>query len=112
MSCGLTRPQVTARLLGLSIALASAGALAQEQFEPAQIKRGAAMYSQNCAACHGPRMADPAGAFDLRLFPPGEKSRFLTSVAKGKNQMPPWGDLFSAEEIEALWAYVMAGEKK
>jgi len=26
--------------------------------------------------------------------------------------MPPSGDLFNPEEIESLWAYVMAGEKK
>ena len=96
----------------IAIALGPANALAQEQFSPAQIKLGASIYSQNCAPCHGPRMADPQGAFDLRAFPPGEKNRFLNSVSKGKNQMPPWGDLFSADEIEALWAYTMAGEKK
>jgi mono/diheme cytochrome c family protein len=56
-------------------------------------------------------MADPQGAFDLRTFPPDQKSRFITSVTKGKNSMPPWGGLFSPQEIEALWAYVMAGEK-
>jgi len=56
-------------------------------------------------------MLDPQGAFDLRIFPRDEKNRFLTSVSKGKNQMPPWGGLLSADEIEALWAYVIAGEK-
>jgi len=109
---GLLRQHALRGLTGIAITLAMTGAVAQEQFDPAQIKRGASMYSQNCSPCHGPRMADPAGAFDLRTFPSGEKERFLTSVTKGKNQMPPWGDLFSAEEIEALWAYVMAGEKK
>ena len=78
---------------------------------PEQIKKGSATYSQNCSPCHGPRMLDPQGAFDLRIFPRDEKSRFLTSVSKGKNQMPPWGGLLSADEIEALWAYVIAGEK-
>jgi hypothetical protein len=24
--------------------------------------------------------------------------------------MPPWGDLVKPEDIEALWAYVVAGE--
>jgi mono/diheme cytochrome c family protein len=78
---------------------------------PEQIKKGSATYSQNCSPCHGPRMLDPQGAFDLRIFPRDEKSRFLTSVSKGKNQMPPWGGLLSADDIEALWAYVIAGEK-
>ena len=92
--------------------LTAAPVFAQETFAPEQVNRGRAIYSQNCAPCHGPQMADPQGAFDLRTFPPDQKSRFLTSVSKGKNQMPPWGDLFKPEEIEALWAYVMAGEKK
>jgi hypothetical protein len=32
--------------------------------------------------------------------------------ARGKNAMPPLGGLFQPEEIDALWAYVIAGEKK
>jgi mono/diheme cytochrome c family protein len=103
LSCALA-------LAALAAVAASAGA--QETFAPEQIKKGASIYSQNCGPCHGPRMADPQGAFDLRTFPPDQKSRFLNSVTNGKNSMPPWGGLFSAEEIEALWAYVMAGEKK
>jgi mono/diheme cytochrome c family protein len=94
------------------IAFLCAGACAQDGFPPEQIKQGSTMYSQNCAPCHGPRMADPQGAFDLRTFPPDQKNRFLNSVSKGKNSMPPWGGLFNEAEIEALWAYVMAGEKK
>ncbi len=78
---------------------------------PEQIKKGTAIYSQNCSACHGPRMLDPQGAFDLRIFPRDDKNRFLVSVSKGKNQMPPWGGLLSADDIEALWAYTIAGEK-
>jgi mono/diheme cytochrome c family protein len=85
---------------------------AQETFAPERIKEGSGIYSQNCAPCHGPRMADPQGAFDLRTFPPDQKSRFLNSVTNGKNSMPPWGGLFSPEQIDSLWAYVMAGEKK
>ncbi|MEQ1776835.1 MAG: cytochrome c [Burkholderiales bacterium] len=87
-------------------------AMAQAQdATPDQINKGSATYSQNCSPCHGPRMLDPQGAFDLRIFPRDQKERFITSVAKGKNQMPPWGGLLSADEIEALWAYVIAGEK-
>ena len=82
-----------------------------ETFSEEQVKRGSAIYAQNCSPCHGPRMLDPQAPADLRKFPPDQKSRFVTSVTKGKNQMPPWGDLFKSEEIDALWAYVMAGEK-
>ena len=56
-------------------------------------------------------MADPQGAFDLRTFPQVQHTRFVNSVTNGKNSMPPWGDLFNADDIEALWSYVVAGEK-
>ena len=96
----------------MALALGTAVALALERFSPEQIRHGAQIYSQNCAPCHGPRMLDPNAAFDLRKFPPDQKSRFVNSVNKGKNAMPPWGDLFKPEDIDALWAYVMAGEKQ
>ena len=82
-----------------------------ENISAEDVKKGSAIYSQNCSPCHGPRMLDPQGAFDLRTFPRDEKNRFLTSVSKGKNQMPPWGGLLSPADIEALWAYTVAGEK-
>jgi mono/diheme cytochrome c family protein len=94
------------------LALACGGAFAQEPFPPERIQAGAKIFEQNCAPCHGSHMAEPQGAFDLRTFPRDDKARFFNSVTKGKNQMPPWGDLFKAEEIEALWAYVVAGEKR
>jgi mono/diheme cytochrome c family protein len=95
-----------------ALAFGCTAAVAQEQFSAVQIKTGSAIFAQNCAPCHGARMLDAQAAFDLRKFPPGEKDRFIVSVTKGKNQMPPWGDLFKADEIEALWAYVIAGEKR
>jgi len=85
---------------------------AQEAFTKEFIEKGRSIYSQNCSPCHGPQMADPQGAFDLRIFQPEQKNRFLNSVTNGKNSMPPWGGLFNKVEIESLWAYVMAGEKK
>ncbi|HTP96780.1 MAG TPA: cytochrome c [Burkholderiales bacterium] len=109
-----TRIRIAAAL-GIAFALGGGPAGAQtpaQQFPPQQVQKGASIYSQNCAPCHGSHMADPQGAFDLRTFPPEQKSRFLNSVTKGKNAMPPWGGLFNGEEIESLWAYVMAGEKR
>jgi len=88
-------------------------ALGQEEvFTKEAIEKGRGIYSQNCSPCHGPQMADPQGAFDLRTFPSEQRNRFFYSVTNGKNGMPPWGGLFSKEEIATLWAYVMAGEKK
>jgi mono/diheme cytochrome c family protein len=76
-----------------------------------QISAGAAIYARNCSPCHGAHMADPQGAFDLRTFPHDQRARFVSSVTNGKNSMPPWGGLLKPEEIEDLWAYVVAGEK-
>ena len=98
---------------GFALVMLAAAADAQDgaPFPPEKIKQGSAIYAQNCAPCHGPQMRDPDAAFDLRKFPPDQKGRFMLSVIKGKNAMPPWGDLFKQDDFEALWAYVMAGEK-
>ena len=95
-------------------ALACAPAAAQspaQNFAAEQLKTGAEIYARNCSPCHGARMLDPQGAADLRKFPRGERERFVNSVTRGKNQMPPWGDMLKADEIEALWAYVTTGER-
>jgi mono/diheme cytochrome c family protein len=107
------------KLVILSFAVASALMLMSapsraeeaQRFPPAQIAAGAELYAVNCSPCHGTRMLDPSGAFNLRKFPPDAKERFLASVTKGKNQMPPWGDFFKPEQLDELWAYIMAGER-
>ena len=100
------------RIAALAYVLMCVPSAAQESFAPGQIRLGAEIFARNCSPCHGPRMQDPEGAFDLRTFPPAEHSRFVNSVSHGKNQMPPWAGLLKPEEIEALWAYVVAGEKR
>jgi len=99
-------------IAALAHALMCAPSSAQESFPPEQIRLGAELFARNCSPCHGPRMQDPEGAFDLRTFPPGQHARFVNSVSNGKNSMPPWAGLLQPQEIEALWAYVMAGEKR
>ena len=101
--------------LGGALALYGASAAAQgadRRFDVEQINKGAALFARNCAPCHGPRMVDPQSAFDLRKFPPDEKTRFVNVLMRGKNAMPPLGGLFGLDEIDALWAYVVAGEKR
>ncbi|HMH17737.1 MAG TPA: cytochrome c [Burkholderiales bacterium] len=88
-------------------ALVCAPAAAQS---PEQLKTGAEIYERNCSPCHGARMLDPQGAADLKKFPHDQRERFINSVTRGKNQMPPWGDLLKPEEVEALWAYVAGAE--
>jgi mono/diheme cytochrome c family protein len=91
----------------------SPGATAEDnqKFTPAQVADGAEIYAVNCSPCHGSRMRDPGSAFNLRNFPPDQRERFITSIVRGKNQMPPWGDFFKPDQLESLWAYVMAGER-
>jgi mono/diheme cytochrome c family protein len=95
----------------LAVLLAGAAGRAEETVTPQQVDLGRSLYARHCSPCHGPRMQDPESAFDLRKFPHDERARFVAAVARGKNQMPPWGDLLTAEEIAALWAYVASGEK-
>jgi mono/diheme cytochrome c family protein len=97
----------------LALALMRAPAAAQESpsFPPEQVKAGADIYARNCSPCHGPRMQDPESAFNLKKFPRNARERFVRSVRQGKNQMPPWGDMLSGEDLDALWAYVVRGEQ-
>jgi mono/diheme cytochrome c family protein len=99
--------------LGLALVCSSAAAQDREaQFSPEQIKEGAGLFARHCATCHGTRMRNPQWAIDLRTFPRDAHARFVDSVANGKRTMPPWDDVLDPEEIEALWAYVTAGEPK
>ena len=97
---------------GLALTVAGATAAAQapsaQSFTPEQVATGAQTYERFCAPCHGTRMEDTETAFNLRNFPRDEKQRFVESVTKGKNSMPPWGGLLTPEQIEALWAYVLS----
>ena len=94
-------------MIGASLVLMSVAAA--EEASPEQVRRGAEIFERNCSPCHGPRMQDPESAFDLRKFPRNAHDRFVNSVTHGKNQMPPWGDMLKADEIEALWVYVLTG---
>lgn len=97
-----------------AIALALSPALAHTQdaksFAPEQVKRGAALYARNCESCHGVKMEGAEWAIDLKKFPKDQQARFVDSVTNGMRNMPPWGDVLKRDEIEALWAYVVAGE--
>jgi mono/diheme cytochrome c family protein len=104
------KASVAASIVGV-LALGVAAVRAAESFTPEQIRQGADIYERNCSPCHGPRMLDPQSAFNLRNFPPDQHDRFVAAVTRGKNQMPPWGDMLAPADVEALWAYVRAGER-
>jgi len=109
---GFRHAAALAALVGWASAAAHAQEAAGKPFPPEQIKRGAALYASNCESCHGVRMIGPEWAIDLATFPRDRPDRFVESVSNGKNTMPPWGDVLKADEIQALWAYVVAGEPK
>jgi mono/diheme cytochrome c family protein len=73
-------------------------------------REGKTIYARQCSRCHGFNMNNKGLlGFDLRKFPKDGRDRFVSAVSKGKPpKMPPWGDVLSATEIDALWAYVQA----
>ena len=99
-------------VLALSLLHATASAEEARKFTPEQISAGAEIYAVNCSPCHGARLQGLGSAFDLRKFPHDQRERFINSITRGKNQMPPWGDFFKPDQLEALWAYVVAGERE
>jgi mono/diheme cytochrome c family protein len=72
------------------------------------VRSGKALYAEHCSHCHGFGMVNAGNVVpDLRELPPDAEERFVDTVAHGRNnRMPPWGDVLSPTEIEALWAYV------
>jgi len=78
-----------------------------------QVQSGKALYAQHCSHCHGFGMVNAGNVVpDLREFPMNNKQRFVDTVRHGKdNRMPPWVDVLSSEEIEALWAYIRSKRK-
>ena len=74
--------------------------------------RGAAVYGQHCAQCHGPNMVRPvSGSADLRAFPVDQHDRFINSVINGKRAMPAWKEVLSRTQSEDLWVYVQAARR-
>jgi mono/diheme cytochrome c family protein len=72
-----------------------------------ELSEGKVLYKQFCSHCHGLNMVNPGtSSFDLRKFPRDNKARFITSVTKGKGNMPAWGDILLPHELEKLWIYV------
>ena len=90
-------------------------ATAQQQAaisDQALIGPGKTTYAQKCSHCHGPNMVTAGTvAPDLRAFP-DDNARFTTTVKHGKNNMPPWKDILSDQEITEVWAFVSSRRKQ
>ena len=90
-------------------------ATAQQQAavsDQALIGPGKTTYAQKCGHCHGPNMVTAGTvAPDLRAFP-DDNTRFIATVKQGKNNMPPWKDILSDQEITEVWAFVSSRRKQ
>src|SRR5215216_4110531 len=98
----------------VAIAWMTMPAAAQQQaaIDQALIGPGRTAYAQKCSHCHGPNMVSSGTvAPDLRAFP-DDNARFTTTVKQGKNNMPPWNDILSDQEITEIWAFVSSRRKQ
>jgi len=69
---------------------------------------GAAVFSTNCAACHGETGHGGAGGPDLTTMPLAQTEEgAIQQVTNGGGGMPPFGGTLSEEEIENVAAYVV-----
>ena len=86
-----------------------AAAAPDQDTETASVDRGAEVYDNFCATCHGAELQNNTGvAFDLRRLHDREHARFINSVEHGKNAMPAWQGRLTDDQMEALWAYIRA----
>lgn len=88
------------------VALAAC-ALTQATAQESLTDKGERLYEKYCETCHGEDLQNNSGvAFDLRRLRADEHPRFVNSVTHGKNAMPSWQGVLSADQIDALWAYI------
>lgn len=90
---------IVAILISIQITLAQ---------DKAKIEQGEAVYNDYCFTCHGEKLVSSGQTFDLRRLMIEDRVRFETSVRMGKNQMPPWKDVLTAEQIDLLWNFIRA----
>jgi mono/diheme cytochrome c family protein len=102
-------------LTGLSLALGALLVMVPptraEERDQAKIAAGEAVYNDYCFTCHGENLVNSGQTFDLRRLKADERPRFENSVLNGKNQMPPWKGVITAEQIDQLWHYIRANAR-
>jgi cytochrome c oxidase cbb3-type subunit 3 len=81
----------------------------------AQIEKGRAVYAKNCARCHGGdglgqttmgEMTEAPNLTDAAWQSRRGTSRMISSVTKGRGQMPAFAKKLSKQDIAAAVAYV------
>jgi quinohemoprotein ethanol dehydrogenase len=118
-SAGIELPRSPARLLVFKLGGARQlpPLAAREPIQPppplraseAQVLRGAELYAQTCAVCHGQRAI--GGVSDLRHMSAEARREFNAIVLEGTyadKGMAGFADLLSREDVEAIHAYLIA----
>ena len=69
---------------------------------------GAALYSSNCASCHGADGEGGVGPSLVDNVPGSSESELTEVVTDGTGLMPPFGSSLSEEEIEAVVQFLLS----
>lgn len=86
--------------------------LSQLSSDPARVERGAALFPEACAACHGPdAKGNPEAGYpnltDKVWLHGSSEAKQIEIVTKGmNNQMPAFGEFLGEAKIHLLAAYV------
>ncbi len=66
---------------------------------------GQPLYDQNCAGCHGAN--GTGGTFDVNIVNLGKTdAQFIDVVLQGEDEMPPFSETLSDQQISDVVAYV------
>ncbi len=93
---------------------ASATAMAATSFTvtPSAVEAGAAVYAQNCVACHGPELEGGIGPsfVDQEWIHGGQAEDILSTIINGvpEKGMVPWGGILSPEQVNQVAAFVIS----
>ena len=75
---------------------------------PADVANGEALYEETCVICHGvDGMGGHGGGAPLNGL--ADVAAALTVIAAGRNNMPPFGQTLTAEQIRDIGTYVVEG---
>jgi cytochrome c6 len=110
----MRRKLLVEAIFALALAVVLAASIHHVPADEAAVAKGARIYENYCATCHGEQLkTDSAGlTFDLLRLRPDEYSRFFDSVQNGKNKMPPWKGVLDEIQVEQLWAYIRANIRR
>ncbi len=80
------------------------GTLADAQALTGDAAEGEAIFSSNCAGCHG---ADGTNGSAPSIAGEDERNEIIEVVYQGEDEMPGFGDTLTSQEIADVAAYVI-----